>query len=342
MKTVVTRRLWLTAFGGTLVSHVTGCVSSAQPRSVIGAARTTSDPEPSIEPLHPANAEPDSTPLVEQPEATREPVIPVLGLPERPAKAETGSAFLRRIEGLGRGAIDDQVLAQVKLGNVPLYQRRLCPITVTEGEAVRATLYVMCDYLAIGSDKDFIRMPMTSAAAQQIANLLDASLPTTKLVDLIYAQAEARLPPSYIEGGPTDDSLEDFAVHHKKLEERRLAKGYALGVLTAGHKKDIVLSVRMTEREDRVAIYGWHKKEGDIIQPLSCRHSCRYADYSHGVRLVAQAMTVNGEDRRFSEVLRDPEVASLVSDEGRLDVVAYPTVLPAYEPTKSDKKKKKK
>jgi hypothetical protein len=270
------------------------------------------------------------------------PPPPELRLPARPAGAETGSAFIERIEGLGRGAIDEAVVAAVTAGNVPSFERRLLPLTIEGDGGPRAVLHVMCDYLAIGSDEDFIRMPMTSAAAQRLCDLLDASLPTKKLVDLIYAQATAKLPPSYIDGGPTEGTLADFTFHQKTLEERRQARGFPLGVLTAGHKKDLVLTVRMAERPGHVAIYGWHRKEGDPIQPLSCTHSCRYADYSHGVRLISEAMTIDGEPHRVSDVLVDPGLADLLSDEGPLPLVAYPTELPEYTgPSRSGKTKKR-
>jgi hypothetical protein len=201
----------------------------------------------------------------------------------------------------------------------------------------------MSDYLAIGSDEDFIRMPMTPAAAQKICDQLGTTLPTPKLVDTIFDQAEARLPPSYIDGGPTDDDISDFIVHQEKLEQRRAKAGFELGRLLAGHKKDIVLTVRLEERDDRVAIYGWHKKDGTPIQPLSCKHSCRYADYSHGVRLVDERMTIAGRPHRVSDVLADPDLSTLLSDEGPLRITTYPRELPPYEgPPKAAKKKARK
>ncbi len=257
----------------------------------------------------------------------------MLALPARPPNAETGSAFIKRIEGLGRAAIDEEVMIAVQAGNVPPFERVLLPIEIADEAIGRAVLHVMCDYLAIGADDDFIRMPMTSAAAQRIANLVDATLPTRKLVDLVYRQATAKLPPSWIDGGPTEGTLVDFTRHHKMLEKRRIAAGFPLGMLTAGDKKDIVLSRRMEEKPGRVGIYGWHRKEGDPVQPLSFVHSCRYADYSHGVRLVAEAMTIDDKPFRVSDVLVDPDRADLLSDEGPLTEVAYPTVLPAYEET---------
>ncbi len=268
----------------------------------------------------------EQAPAIEEEELQEK--IPALDLPSRPSGAKTGTQFLDSLEGLGRGAIDKRVLEEVLSGNVPAYQRTLTPITLAGESGAVATLHVMTDYLAIGSDENFIRMPMTSAAAQTICDELDMSLPTKKVVDEIYLQSKAKLPPSYIDGGPTEDELADFLFHHETLETRRKKAGFELGELLAGHKKDIVLSTRLRERHDRVAIYGWHKKDGTVIQPLSCKHSCRYADYSHGVRLVAQAMTIDDAPRRFSEVIGDLDEADIVSDEGPLTVREYPRTLP--------------
>lgn len=289
-------------------------------------------------PETPREEAPDEAPAVESPPAP--PAPPVLDLPPRPEGAETGSAFLERVEGLGRAALDDAVEAAILAGNIPPYLRRMAPLVVEEG-GIRAELHVACDYLAIGDDQDFVRMPMTSAAAQRLANRLGASLPTSKLVDAIWRTATLRLPPCWIDGGPTEGTLADYALHHEKLEERRARSPEPLGVLTAGHKKDIVLSQRMEEDEQRVVIYGWFKPTGDVVQPLSTAHSCRYADYSHGVRLVDQRVVIDGVTHRFSDILRDPELSVLVSAEGPLPHVAYPTELPPYEGRSPRKKKKR-
>ena len=52
------------------------------------------------------------------------------------------------------------------------------------------------------------------------------------------------------------------------------------------------------------------------IQPLSTVHGARYADYSHGVRLVSAVAFVNGRPRSLLDVLQDPWLAGIVSDEG--------------------------
>jgi hypothetical protein len=92
--------------------------------------------------------------------------------------------------------------------------------------------------------------------------------------------------------------------------------------LIAGDKKDIVLTNRLRSHPDRVAIYGWHASNGRPIQPLSTVHGWRYADYSHGVRLVSTDIFVNGQPRSIFSALQDGRLARALSDEGVIsDVV---------------------
>jgi hypothetical protein len=72
---------------------------------------------------------------------------------------------------------------------------------------------------------------------------------------------------------------------------------------------------------DKVAIYGWHHTNGSFIQPLYLGHTETWVDYSHGVRLVQQKMTVNGNPTTVADVLADPKLSGLLSDEG---VIANP------------------
>jgi hypothetical protein len=49
---------------------------------------------------------------------------------------------------------------------------------------------------------------------------------------------------------------------------------------------------------------------------VSTVHGRRYSDYSHGVRLVAATMRLDSEPRPVVDVLRDPDLAPVLSDEG--------------------------
>ena len=51
------------------------------------------------------------------------------------------------------------------------------------------------------------------------------------------------------------------------------------------------------------------------IQPLFNGHEEYYEDYSHGIRMVQQACTVDGAPTTISAVLTNPALAALLSDE---------------------------
>jgi hypothetical protein len=91
----------------------------------------------------------------------------------------------------------------------------------------------------------------------------------------------------------------------------------------AGQKKDVVLTNRLLAKPGRVAIYGWHEGAGRPIQPLSTVHGARYADYSHGVRLVSAVAYVDGYARALSDLLEDRRLARLVSDEGPISRAVF-------------------
>jgi hypothetical protein len=169
--------------------------------------------------------------------------------------------------------------------------------------------------MSIGGDDDFVRMPMTPATATQITSAMKCTLPTRKIVNEIYAQAKIKLEPKPLT--ENREAVRSFVQHNQIIEEQR--KGQTLGQLMAGHKKDIVISNRLKEKPNRVAIYGWHKPDGKPIQPLYIGHGDFYVDYSHGIRLIKNACVVDGKKTTIDQVLRDPELCELLSDEGVID-----------------------
>ncbi|MFN7135102.1 MAG: hypothetical protein ACK4N5_23705, partial [Myxococcales bacterium] len=194
--------------------------------------------------------------------------------------------------------------------------------TLSDGRVHTATFQVMPDYLAIGSDDDQVRIPMNPLTAQRIADAFGMSLPTRLVVDAVYANAEVKLPPRPMTPGAQMMSNAYFAQHDATIDGQ--LAGRTPGALVAGHKKDVVLTNLLAQRPDRVAIYGWHQPNGKAIQPLSTIHENTYADYSHGVRLVGGTVRVDGVERPIAEVLRDPVLSKLLSDEGPLRLTRQP------------------
>ena len=241
-------------------------------------------------------------------------------LPARSARSRPGSGFVQDVRHLAGAARDAAVTEQVLAGNVPEFLRTLVPVTLSgtrpEGERIDVEICVTPDYLAVGDNTDFVRVPVGLPAAASIAADLGFMLPTTKMVDAIYAQADVRLPPAPMPPTAQMASTDYFWRHHATVEEQRGRTGQVATALTAGQKKDIVLSNRLRSKAGRVAIYGWHRPNGKPIQPLSTVHGAYYADYSHGLRLVSSTAFVNGTPYPLAEILEDPQLSPIISSEG--------------------------
>ena len=238
-------------------------------------------------------------------------------IPPRPADAPTGSAFLKQIESLSPQDREAAILEELRSGNMPSFLRRFVPITVRSTSHV-ATYFVMPDYLSVGDDDDFFRLPMTPMTARAVADAFDCVLITRKISDDIYQNAPLRLPP--IPLTEKRESVQTFYQHHQAIEAQRARAGKPLGTLIAGIKKDVVLTNRLLEKSHRVAIYGWHQPDGRPIQPLTIVHADTYVDYSHGVRLMSRLVIVDNHPRTVLDVLKDNALCALLSDEGPLKI----------------------
>lgn len=307
-------------------------VPRARPESIVYLARLATPP---------ANAPAPNAPLASRSAATVAPVAiavvqqaPSLAtgspdrcdasharsIPRRPSGTAGGQSAIARLAASAGNNRDIAIAQAIIAGNIPQFMRTLVPVTFTGtdagGRATRITLCVMPDYLALGSDNDFVRVPLGLPAANLIAERFDMVLPTTRMVDAIHAQAQVRLRPSPMTPGPQMASTDYFLRHNATLEGQRQSAGAPLGVLVSGHKKDLVLSNRLERNPGRVAIYGWHQASGQPIQPLSTVHGAGYADYSHGIRLISRTAYVQGRAVDLRDLLSDSRYAALVSSEG--------------------------
>ncbi len=274
-----------------------------------------------------ANADENAPELTSGAEATNSSKRHELKVPQRLASAVGGREFIREIRDLGLEQREAAIFREITSGNFPQFLCRLKSIPIRGGINagnreldIASSIEVMPDYLAVGSDEDFVRMPMTPQTAQRIADEFGCMLPTRKIVDAIDAHAELHLDPRPLTH--EREAAATFLQHHGIIEDQRA--GTALGMLVVGTKKDIVLSPRIFERPNRLAIYGWRQLDGRPIQPLTTVHSNRYVDYSHGVRLVRDAITLDDQTKKISDMLADPSLCALVSDEGVINPPRYP------------------
>lgn len=214
-------------------------------------------------------------------------------------------------------------------GHVPAHMRGFVDVTFAFNDALKKphelTLRVLPDYLCLGHDADWVRVPLSPMTAQPVADAWNCMLPTTKMVQLIWAagQKEAPLPwgPPY---DHTMQSLDRVFQHTKRINTAMVKNNHVLQALTSGHKKDVVMTNRLVTHPKQVAIFGWIQLNGKEIQPLSCVHENSYSDYSHGIRLLSKTCVLDGVETSISSVLQDKNLCVGVSSEGPLKVLRQP------------------
>src|SRR5882672_10647216 len=144
----------------------------------------------------------------------------------RPDSAQTGSAFIdtiRNLDGLPR---EQRITAELKAGNLPRFLRKMVPVrlTATDGNHTQRPIeyYVTPDYLAVGSDADFVRIPVEPATAQQLADSFGCLLPTARMVEQIYTAAAVVLPDetrNYWKTAPGKQGSSEAYLEHSQAQD---------------------------------------------------------------------------------------------------------------------------
>jgi hypothetical protein len=244
--------------------------------------------------------------------------------PDRPPNATSGSRFAQKLSSMLSGGRTDQMITdEILKGNFPEFLRNLVPITISD-KGNTLVYKVMPDVLAVGSNEDFKRFPISAPNAQRIADVFACMLPTPTISDQIWQHADVKLKPQPL---PADKDMTDINTfnHHDDLIQQQLGDNH-LGELVAGQTKDVVISNQLAGHPDRLGIHGWHDENGKPIQggALS-KHDVNYVDYSHGIRLVDQNAILNGKEvNLLRDVLQNREYASMVNGrEGPLLITGY-------------------
>jgi len=183
---------------------------------------------------------------------------------------------------------------------------------------------VSSDYLTAQG----VRVPLWPSTAQRVADRFGAMLPTKALVDAIWRAATVKVAPRSMT--PRADASRDS---NKLLAEHEVLVNAAIAGRTGlidGDKKSIVVGRAIATPEGRRAvwIYGWHRLNGEPVQPVYGGHSATYgADYSHGTRLVSRTAYLNGQPVAIESLFADPRYAPLLNESGTLTpaMLRYPT-----------------
>ncbi|WP_137896344.1 M15 family metallopeptidase [Ramlibacter sp. 2FC] len=278
--------------------------------------------------------------------------VPVLVTRERAADAPGGAAFIASLgerKGVER---ENRIFEQLRAGNIPASLLTFHTVrtsgTDRAGQRHEFEFYVTPDLLAIGSESDAVRIPMDPVTAQRIADSFDCLLPTARMVEQIYQAAPTKLAfiPGNYAGTPRahlQDASSSYLWHSQQIDGQLRRPPT---ILTAGHKKEIVISNNYMHRarnkqtgelgppRAKLAFYGAYTAAGVPIQAPrsggqvlrghpSFAHEPSFVDYSHGVRLVWPTMKLDGAERRVAEVLRDPNLSLLIAAEGAIAEPRY-------------------
>ena len=219
------------------------------------------------------------------------------------------------------------VLQHVADRNMPSTWDDFVPIEVKGPKGTVVEFYVSKHPLRIGTDDDWLEIPVDGPHAAAICEVTGYSLPHYWMVDYIHVQAKK-------EGGAvhffmtcdmakalqvpcpqgTSAKKEFILKRNDLLHAWMKKKGTKSDQLQSGHYKDIVLPVdgstsgpqrrtwrdRVTGRtrvkSGRVEIYGGYYDTGSRVQPLSGGHHVKgFFDYPQGIRFVKKEVKVNGE-----------------------------------------------
>ena len=116
--------------------------------------------------------------------------------------------------------------------------------------------------------------------AINLAKSKGCELPSPALVEAIWKAADLKIEPMPRQFKLwTQDEMSSPAVMADQAKKIEAAVGGRPYTLLAGSHKDVVVV------NGKYGLYGWHRLNGDIIQPFYAKHALAWRDYSQGLRL---------------------------------------------------------
>lgn len=255
---------------------------------------------------------------------------------------KTGSEFIDELKQIGdldhspkaREKMAQKILEEIDAGHIPSFchQKNFKTVTMSNSAGTKVQFRTSADYLSIGTDDNYVRIPITPILALKLHKKYGWGMPTAKMTDTIYNQAGKQLKGIGLVKSKEDTEhmqSAEFINRHNQLynqqltsqEKDQIAKGE---LLVAGHKKDIILSRYAIDHPDVMDFRGLYLTPGKPIQ-TNPAHTPAYSDYAQGFRLIAPQITIinpnhTSETMSYYQALKDPKIAHILNGtEGAID-----------------------
>lgn len=208
-----------------------------------------------------------------------------------------------------------------------------CPI-VSNSNGHTLAMLVMGDALSVGNPDDFVRVDLTHRSAELLGRQWGGVyICTSKIADMTFQQADASFSPSVLTGDPAWLAIMSTTRAMLEFNARVELKRAGRTGLLSDVGKFWVNSARLGSPDaptqcvngggPAAANYGFFggnsKGPGGVAvwQNVGLAHNLAHTDYSQTVRFVgAKAVLDNSQVVDIWDIARDPELCSLVSDEG--------------------------
>jgi len=190
-----------------------------------------------------------------------------------------------------------------------------------------------------------VRVTLTAAGQQRVADAMGCMLLTLKLSDLIWAQRQATLPPLTMSATQADLMVMSTVARMVEYSRKIDAAIAALAtppegiVSTVGKHWVIDDALLLAVHKGKAANYGWHNsKMGPpcatsaggsgchVLQGPGYAHNLMHTDYSQNCVLVSRDCSVDGAPSDLMKVLQDPVLSFLASHKGPMHVLRQPGV----------------
>lgn len=218
-----------------------------------------------------------------------------------------------------------------------------------EANGHTGVLFVMADALKIGEPGDSVRVNVSTASAQAICDALGLQMPTAKMADIVRRNVEVWVPPqNYTVTKRGVEVAKDEFVPMSSVaamfgHDANVTKGVngRFGIVCNPGKLWLIGSTLGPVHPQGGWLclnYGWYLDTAPSLsatggyrmwQPVSSHHNDSHVDYSQVFWAVHPMMIVDGQVMPVADVLRNPELAPLISHEGALPFARHPRIPPS-------------